>query len=114
MTVPKSAQTPDVNVAFMQYTSWIHTLRSPRCASWRLQVGRGSQMKLIINMMLGAIMAVNAEGIALAQSLGLQVEDFIEVVNLGAMGTPMFKLKVRECHVLHIQYHSLTRHRINS
>ena len=60
----------------------------------RTQVGRGSQMKLVINMMLGAIMAVNAEGIALAQGLGLRVEDLIEVVNMGAMGTPMFKLKV--------------------
>ena len=53
-------------------------------------------MKLVINMMLGAIMAVNAEGIALAQGLGLRVEDLIEVVNMGAMGTPMFKLKVRQ------------------
>lgn len=51
-------------------------------------------MKLVINMMMGAIMAVNAEGITLAQGLGLRVEDLMEVVNQSAMGTPMFKLKV--------------------
>ena len=102
-----------VNIASLQKNWCIHTPSAleciPRSVSRRLKVGRGSQMKLIINMMLGAIMTVNAEGIALAQSLGLRVEEFIEVVNLGAMGTPMFKLKVWECHLLHIQYCSLTR-----
>ena len=58
-------------------------------------MGKGSQLKLVINMMMGAIMAANAEGIELAQGLGLPVESLIEVVNMGAMGTPMFKLKVR-------------------
>ena len=67
---------------------------SPSPILLHLQVGKGSQMKLVINMMMGAIMAVNAEGITLAQGLGLRVEDLMEVVNQGAMGTPMFKLKV--------------------
>lgn len=75
-------------------------LHSLRIVHWHIQVGKGSQLKLVINMMMGAIMAANAEGIELAQGLGLPVESLIEVVNMGAMGTPMFKLKVRDCQYL--------------
>ena len=72
-------------------------------AQCQMQVGKGSQLKLVINMMMGAIMAANAEGIELAQGLGLPVESLIEVVNMGAMGTPMFKLKVRTVVSPHVQ-----------
>ena len=52
-------------------------------------------MKLVVNMMMGSYMAASAEGLSLAKAVGLAQSDLIEVVGLGAIATPMFKLKVR-------------------
>ena len=43
---------------------------------------------------MGSMMASFAEGLALAEGSGLQLEDFIEAVGLGAIAAPMFALKV--------------------
>ena len=52
-------------------------------------------MKLVVNMIMGSFMAASAEGLELAKGVGLKDEDLIEVVNMAAIATPMFKLKVR-------------------
>lgn len=57
------------------------------------ELGRGAQMKLIVNMMMGGMMAIFSEGLALAGKAGLAGSDLLEVVDAGAMANPMFKLK---------------------
>ncbi len=52
-------------------------------------------MKLVVNMIMGSFMVASAEGLALAKGVGLSEDDLIEVVNMAAIATPMFKLKVR-------------------
>lgn len=44
-----------------------------------MQVGNGANMKLVVNMVMGTMMASFAEGLALADKAGLSPEDFIEV-----------------------------------
>lgn len=56
-------------------------------------VGNGANMKLVVNMIMGAFMVSSAEGLELAKGVGLKEEDLIEVVNMAAIATPMFKLK---------------------
>ena len=57
------------------------------------EVGRGAQMKLVVNMIMGGMMTIFCEGIALAEKAGLAGFDLLEVVDAGAMANPMFKLK---------------------
>ena len=51
-------------------------------------------MKLVVNMLLGTYMAASAEGLVLADALGLKQQDVVDVVALGAVATPMLALKV--------------------
>ena len=55
--------------------------------------GRGAQMKLIVNMMMGGMMTIFCEGLALADKAGLSGSDLLEVIDAGAMANPMFKMK---------------------
>ncbi|EFN59865.1 hypothetical protein CHLNCDRAFT_133685 [Chlorella variabilis] len=57
------------------------------------EAGAGANMKLVVNMVMGSMMASYAEGLQLAQRCGLRQEDLIEVVKLGAIASPMFALK---------------------
>ncbi|EIE24341.1 hypothetical protein COCSUDRAFT_14707 [Coccomyxa subellipsoidea C-169] len=56
-------------------------------------VGKGAGMKLVVNMVMGAYMAASAEGLVLADALGLKQQDLVDVVALGAVATPMLALK---------------------
>ncbi|PSC68561.1 glyoxylate succinic semialdehyde reductase chloroplastic [Micractinium conductrix] len=56
-------------------------------------VGAGANMKLVVNMIMGSMMASWAEGLSLAKQCGLQQSDLVEVVKLGAIACPMFALK---------------------
>lgn len=56
-------------------------------------VGRGSEAKLIINMMMGSMLTVFSEGLLLAQSLQLPTEKLLQAVDLGAIANPLFKGK---------------------
>lgn len=56
-------------------------------------VGRGADMKLVVNMIMGTMMASYAEGLALAEQRGLEHEDVVNIVGLGAIAAPMFALK---------------------
>ncbi|CAM9458292.1 unnamed protein product [Phaeothamnion confervicola] len=55
--------------------------------------GKGTEMKLVVNMTMGSMMACLAEGVSLAEASGLPVPDLLEVFDLGAMANPMFKIK---------------------
>lgn len=57
------------------------------------EVGRGAQMKLIVNMVMGGMMTIFCEGLALADKAGLEGSDLLDVIDAGAMANPMFKLK---------------------
>ncbi|XP_005096212.1 putative oxidoreductase GLYR1 [Aplysia californica] len=49
------------------------------------EVGTATRMKLINNMILGNVVASLAEGMALAEKLGIDMEDFAEVLSLGSL-----------------------------
>ena len=57
------------------------------------ELGRGARMKLIVNMMMGGMMTIFCEGLALAEKAGLAGADLLDVVDSGAIANPMFKLK---------------------
>ena len=44
---------------------------------------------------VGTMMASLAEGLALAAQAGLSQAELLDIISLGAMANPMFKLKVR-------------------
>ncbi|CAG9464944.1 unnamed protein product [Pedinophyceae sp. YPF-701] len=56
-------------------------------------VGAGAHMKLVVNGVMGSMMASFAEGMALAEKTGLKKETMVEVLGLGAMACPLFALK---------------------
>ncbi|WP_224961731.1 NAD(P)-dependent oxidoreductase [Geomonas subterranea] len=57
------------------------------------EVGRGAEMKLIVNMVMGGMMTIFCEGLALADKAGLSSADLLDVLDSGALANPMFKLK---------------------
>lgn len=57
------------------------------------EVGRGAEMKLIVNMVMGGMMAIFCEGLALTEKAGLAATDLLDVLDAGALANPMFKLK---------------------
>lgn len=56
-------------------------------------VGQGSKMKLVVNMIMGDMMAALGEGLALSEAAGLSTDDLLKVLDLGVMSNPMFRLK---------------------
>ena len=57
------------------------------------EAGAGANMKLVVNMVMGSMMAAFGEGMALAEQAGLSQGDLLEVLDLGAIANPMFKMK---------------------
>lgn len=57
------------------------------------ETGYGARMKLVINMIMGTVMAGFAEGISLGEKAGLKVNDILDVLDQGAIANPMFRLK---------------------
>lgn len=56
-------------------------------------IGRGSRMKIAVNMCMGEMMVAFSEGIALTEACDLDPSTFVEIVGLGAMACPMYKGK---------------------
>ncbi|KAK4780330.1 hypothetical protein SAY87_016436 [Trapa incisa] len=56
-------------------------------------VGNGAAMKLVVNMIMGSMMASFSEGLLLSKKVGLDPNVLVEVVSQGAISTPMYKLK---------------------
>ncbi|BCR06952.1 3-hydroxyisobutyrate dehydrogenase [Desulfuromonas versatilis] len=57
------------------------------------ELGNGAQMKLVVNMVMGGMMAIFAEALALAEKGGLDPRQLLEVLAGGALANPMFKGK---------------------
>lgn len=55
----------------------------------------GANMKIAVNMLMGSMLASYAEALSLAEAAGLKAEDFVEVVNTGALAAPIYAMKVR-------------------
>ncbi|OWF45280.1 putative oxidoreductase GLYR1 isoform X2 [Mizuhopecten yessoensis] len=51
-------------------------------------VGQATRMKLIINMVMGSVVACLSEGMAMAEKVGLDQEDVAEVFSIGALSCP--------------------------
>lgn len=56
-------------------------------------VGNGAKMKLVVNMIMGSMMNAFSEGLVLAGESGLSQQTLLDVLDLGAIAAPMFKLK---------------------
>lgn len=56
-------------------------------------VGQGARMKLVVNMVMGSMMVAFAEGLSLGEAAGLDPQDVLDVISLGAISSPMFTLK---------------------
>ncbi|XP_038905815.1 glyoxylate/succinic semialdehyde reductase 2, chloroplastic-like isoform X3 [Benincasa hispida] len=56
-------------------------------------VGNGAAMKLVVNMIMGSMMAAFSEGLLLSEKVGLDPNDVVEVISQGAISAPMYKLK---------------------
>jgi len=57
------------------------------------EVGQGSKVKLVVNMILGTMMSSFAEGLTLSESLGLPTETLLQVIDQSALACPMYKAK---------------------
>jgi 2-hydroxy-3-oxopropionate reductase len=57
------------------------------------ETGNGAAMKLVVNMVMGGMMAVFCEGLALGEKAGLAQAEILEVLDAGALANPMFRLK---------------------
>ncbi|XP_068665577.1 glyoxylate/succinic semialdehyde reductase 1-like [Aristolochia californica] len=57
------------------------------------EVGNGAKMKLVVNMIMGSMMNAFSEGLVLADRSGLNQQTLLDVLDLGAIANPMFKLK---------------------
>jgi 3-hydroxyisobutyrate dehydrogenase len=57
------------------------------------QPGDGTRLKLVANSWIGTIVAATAQAIALARSLGLDPQEFLDTVRGGAVDTPFLHLK---------------------
>jgi 2-hydroxy-3-oxopropionate reductase len=57
------------------------------------EAGNGARMKLVVNMVMGGMMAAFCEGLALGDKTGLRQEEILEVLDAGALANPMFRLK---------------------
>ncbi len=57
------------------------------------ETGKGAEMKLVVNMVMGGMMAIFCEGLALGEKAGLDAADLLDVIDAGAMANPMFRLK---------------------
>lgn len=56
-------------------------------------VGYGTRAKLVINSLMGTMLAAFGEGLALSESVGLDTATMIQVIGQGAIQSPVYNLK---------------------
>eukprot|EP00041_Stephanoeca_diplocostata_P021036 m.481953 g.481953 ORF g.481953 m.481953 type:complete len:291 (-) comp21720_c0_seq1:261-1133(-) len=56
-------------------------------------IGAGSRMKLVVNMVMGDMMVAFSEGMHLSNKAGLDPATLVEILGLGAMAAPLYKVK---------------------
>ncbi|XP_019194280.1 PREDICTED: glyoxylate/succinic semialdehyde reductase 2, chloroplastic [Ipomoea nil] len=57
------------------------------------EVGNGAAMKLVVNMIMGSMMASFSEGLILSEKVGLDPSVLVEVISQGAISAPMYSVK---------------------
>mmetsp|Transcript_45707 Transcript_45707/g.46176 ORF Transcript_45707/g.46176 Transcript_45707/m.46176 type:complete len:148 (-) Transcript_45707:227-670(-) len=57
------------------------------------EIGRGTRAKLVVNSLMGTMMAAYSEGLALSESVGLDPSKIIEVIGQGAIASPIYAMK---------------------
>jgi 3-hydroxyisobutyrate dehydrogenase-like beta-hydroxyacid dehydrogenase len=57
------------------------------------EIGAGTKMKLMINMLLANMMGAYAEALTFGRKMGLDFEVINETINSGALGCPLFTIK---------------------
>ena len=57
------------------------------------EVGYGTRAKLVVNSLMGTMLAAFGESLALSESVGLDPSKMIEVIGQGAIQSPMYALK---------------------
>jgi len=57
------------------------------------EVGAGTRAKLVVNSLMGSMLAAFGEGLALSEAVGLDPNKMIEVIGQGAVAAPLFALK---------------------
>lgn len=57
------------------------------------EVASGARMKLVINMIMGTMMAAFGEGLSLGEKVGLNMNDIIRVLDQGVIANQMFRIK---------------------
>mmetsp|Transcript_3075 Transcript_3075/g.5439 ORF Transcript_3075/g.5439 Transcript_3075/m.5439 type:complete len:318 (-) Transcript_3075:141-1094(-) len=60
---------------------------------FKTEVGYGTRAKLVVNSLMGTMLAAFGEGLALSEGMGLDPKTMIEVIGQGAIQSPMFTLK---------------------
>lgn len=60
---------------------------------FQTEVGHGTRAKLVVNSLMGTMLAAFGEGLALSEGMGLDPSKMIEVIGQGAIQSPMFNLK---------------------
>lgn len=58
-----------------------------------IEVGGGTRAKLVVNSLMGTMVAAFGEGLALSQAVGLDPDVMIQVISQGAVAAPVFALK---------------------
>ena len=58
-----------------------------------MDVGAGTLAKLVVNSLMGTMLAAFGEGLALAESVGLNPHTMVEIIGQGAIASPMYGLK---------------------
>ncbi|MEM1007953.1 MAG: NAD(P)-dependent oxidoreductase, partial [Myxococcota bacterium] len=57
------------------------------------KTGQGTQIKLVVNMLLGTLMSSFCEGLSLVKTLGMDPTQLLEVLEQGALQNPVFRFK---------------------
>jgi len=57
------------------------------------EAAAGTRMKLVLNLMLGGMMAMLGEGLTLGQAMGLDAADIMTALGSGPMNAPLYQLK---------------------
>jgi len=60
---------------------------------FKTDVGYGTRAKLVVNSLMGTMLAAFGEGLALSEGMGLDPKTMIEVIGQGAIMSPIFNLK---------------------
>lgn len=61
-------------------------------------IGQGTAMKMVVNLLLGDMMHALAEGLSLGEGLGLDSRQILELIGNGPLAAPLFQLKGEAIH----------------